>query len=262
MAREPGRPCRVAQTSGGGNLKLNGRVALVTGAGRRLGQAFAVALGREGMRVAVHYNNSVDGAEQTAASIRNAGGEAVLFRANLGQPDAPATLVGDVAARLGSLSVVINSAAVMERTPVGEVTAEHWDSMFALNLRAPFFICQAAAPLMKADGGAIINIADLAAFESWPSYIPHSVSKAGLVRMTSSLAKALAPAVRVNGIAPGTVLLPEGWDPSAADRLVSTTPLGRLGGPEDVVGAMLYLLKADYVTGETLIVDGGRHIRK
>jgi len=142
------------------------------------------------------------------------------------------------------------------------VTPEVWDAMFALNLRAPFLICQAAAPLMRKDGGAIVNIADLAAFESWPAYIPHSISKAGVVKMTSSLAKALGPSIRVNAIAPGAVLLPKDWDASAADRLISTTPLKRLGNPQDVVGAMLYLLGADYVTGETLIVDGGRHIRK
>ena len=234
----------------------------MTGAGRRVGQALATALGREGMRVAVHYHGSAAGAEQTVATIKNAGGEAEIFHADLGLPDAPATLVSDVAARLGSLSVVINSAAVMERTPMGEVTAEAWDSMFALNLRAPFLICQAAAPLMKEDGGVIINIADLAAFESWPAYVPHSISKAGVVKMTSSLAKALAPSVRVNAIAPGAVLLPKDWDASAADKLASTTPLKRLGDPQDVVEAMLYLLGADYVTGETLIVDGGRHIRK
>ena len=214
------------------------------------------------MRVAVHYNNSVEGAEETAASIRSAGGEAAVFQADLGQPHAPATLVGEVVAKLGSLSVVINSAAIMARTPIGEVTAEAWDAMFALNLRAPFLICQAAAPLMKDDGGAIVNIADLAAFETWPAYVPHSISKAGLVKMTASLAKTLAPAVRVNAIAPGVVMLPDGWDPSAADRLASTTPLRRLGNSDDVVGAMLYLLSSDFVTGETLIVDGGRHIRK
>lgn len=261
MARPPGRAGYVASRAGG-NLKLDGRVALVTGAGRRVGQALATALGTEGMRVAVHYNASAAGAEETAAKIRNAGGDATIFHADLGLPDGPATLVSDVAARMGSLSVVVNSAAVMERTPIGEVTAEAWDSMFALNLRAPFLICQAAAPLMKEGGGAIVNIADLAAFESWPAYIPHSISKAGVVKMTSSLAKALGPSIRVNAIAPGAVLLPKDWDAAAAERLISTTPLKRLGDPKDVVGAMLYLLGADYVTGETLIVDGGRHIRK
>lgn len=243
-------------------MKLEGRVALVTGAGQRVGRALAIALGRERMHVAVHYNSSVDGAKETAAEIEAAGGKATLFPANLATADAPAALVGEVSKRLGSLAVVVNSAALMERTPIGEVTPEAWDAMFALNLRAPFLISQAAAPLMQTDGGAIVNIADLAAFESWQAYIPHSISKAGVVKMTSALARALAPAVRVNAIAPGAVLLPWGWKREDADHLISTTPLRRLGDPEDVVAAMLYLLRSDYVTGETMIVDGGRHVRK
>jgi pteridine reductase len=243
-------------------VKLAGRVALVTGGGRRLGRALAVALGSERMHVAVHYNKSADGARESQEIIEGAGGKATIFQANLSAPEGPAALVRDVAETLGSLSVVVNSAAVMERTPIGEVTAHVWDAMFALNLRAPFLISQAAASLMRSEGGAIVNIADLAAFESWPGYVPHSISKAGVVKMTSALARVLAPEIRVNAIAPGTVLLPEDWDAATGERLASTTPLRRLGHPDDVVEAMLYLLRSDYVTGETLIVDGGRHIRK
>jgi pteridine reductase len=149
----------------------------------------------------------------------------------------------------------------MLRTPVGEVLVEDWDAMFALNLRAPFFLSQAAARVMEKHGGAIVNIADLAAFETWRGYIPHAITKAGVVQMTRSLAHALAPKIRVNAVAPGPVLLPEGWTQEQADKLISTTPLGRLGSPEDVAQAVLYLLSADYVTGETIIVDGGRHVR-
>lgn len=243
-------------------MKLDGRVALVTGGGRRVGRALAVALGRERMVVAVHYNASSDGAKETVAEIERAGGTAALFQADLGSHHAPAELVEHVVARLGPLAVVVNSAAVMERTPIGAVTPQAWDAIFALNLRAPFLISQAAAPIMKAEGGAIVNIADLAAFESWPAYIPHSISKAGIVKMTSALARVLAPEIRVNAIAPGAVLLPAGWDEQSGGRLISTTPLQRLGNPQDVVQAMLYLLRSDFVTGETLIVDGGRHIRK
>jgi pteridine reductase len=243
-------------------VKLEGRVALVTGAGRRVGRALAVALGRERMVVAVHYNASSDGARDTVAAIEGAGGTAALFQADLGSPPAPAELVERVAGQLGPLAVVVNSAAVMERTPIGAVTPQLWDAIFALNLRAPFLISQAAAPIMKAGGGAIVNIADLAAFETWPAYIPHSISKAAIVKMTSSLARVLAPEIRVNAIAPGAVLLPAGWEDQSGDRLISTTPLQRLGDPEDVVKAMLYLLRSDFVTGETLIVDGGRHVRK
>jgi pteridine reductase len=227
-----------------------------------VGQALAVALGKERMHVAVHYNSSVDGARATQQMIEAAGGKATIFQADLTSQRAPAELVEKIVAALGSLAVVVNSAALMQRTVIGTVTAEAWDDIFALNLRAPFLISQAAAPIMKSEGGAIVNIADLAAFENWPGYIPHSISKAGIVKMTSALARVLAPEIRVNAIAPGTVLLPPDWDAAAGDHLTATTPLGRLGSPEDVVGAMLYLLQADYVTGETIIVDGGRHIRK
>ena len=243
-------------------MNLDGRVALVTGAGRRVGRSLAVALGSKGMHVAVHYNSSVEGARETAAEIEKAGGTAALFRADLASPRGPGELVDDAASALGSLAVVVNSAAVMERTPFGSVTPRAWDAMFALNLRAPFLISQAAAPLMRSAGGAIVNIADLAAFETWPGYVPHSISKAGIVKMTSALARVLAPEIRVNAIAPGAVLLPDDWTDESGRRIVSTTPLKRLGSPDDVVKAMLYILESDYVTGETLIVDGGRHVRK
>ena len=242
-------------------MELRGRVALVTGAGRRLGQAVAVALGAAGARVAVHHHGSVEGARDTAHRITEAGGEARLFRADLREAEAPAALVNAVAAEMGGLHVLVNSAAVMERTPIGSVTPAQWDAMMALNLRAPFFAAQAAAPHMR-DGGVIVNVADLAAYETWPAYVPHGISKAGVVQLTRAMARALAPAVRVVGVAPGVVLLPEGWDDAVADRLAATTPLGRPGTPEDVVRAVLYLLDADYVTGETLVVDGGRRVRR
>jgi pteridine reductase len=171
-------------------------------------------------------------------------------------------VVDDAAAHFGALDVLVNSAAVMERTPVGEVTEAAWDAMFAVNLRAPFFAAQAAARLMRERGGAIVNVADLAAFETWPAYVPHGITKAGVVQLTRGLARALAPQVRVNGIAPGVVLLPDGWERDAGEHLRQTTPLQRHGSPDDVVRGLLYLLEADFVTGETLIVDGGRHVRR
>lgn len=241
-------------------MRLGGRVALVTGAGRRIGRAIALGLAGRGARLALHYNESLAGAEESRAEIAAAGGEAHLFRADLRGSGEPERLVADVAARLGALDVLVNSAAVMLRTPVGSVSVADWDAMFALNLRAPFFASQAAAAHMR-EGGAIVNIADLAAFETWPGYVPHGISKAGVVQMTRALARVLAPAIRVNAVAPGAVMLPEDWDASAAARLQGTTPLRRLGSPEDVVQAVLYLLDADYVTGEVLVVDGGRHVR-
>ena len=244
-------------------MELRGRVALVTGAGVRVGRAIALALAGQGMRVAVHYHASADGAAETVRLAKGSGGDARAFEADLSAATAPARLVGDVADALGSLDVLVNSAAVMMRTPVESVTPAQWDAMMSINLRAPFFLAQAAATQMQSApmGGAIVNIADLAAFESWPEYIPHGISKAAVVHMTRGLARVLAPRVRVNAVAPGAVLLPESWDDAAAERLARTTPLGRLGSPEDVVQAVLYLLRADYVTGETIVVDGGRHVR-
>jgi pteridine reductase len=243
-------------------MELAGRIALVTGAGRRVGRALAEALGARGMRVAVHYNASARGARETVASIKGDGGEAASFGADLRDPEACARLVNEVAAHFGGLDVLVNSAAIMVRTPFGEVSAAQWDDIMAINLRAPFLCAQAAAPhLRKGDGGAIVNIADLAGMEVWPGYVPHGVSKAGVIHLTRSLARVLAPEVRVNAIAPGTVLLPDDWSDADSERLRRTTPLGRHGSPDDVVGAMLYLLSADYVTGETIVVDGGRHVR-
>jgi pteridine reductase len=236
-------------------------VALVTGAGRRIGRAIALALAERGYDLAVHYNASLAGAEETANEAARAAVTARLFGADLTQPAAPARLVQTVVRDCGRLDVVVNSAAVMLRTPVGEVTPEAWDLILHLNLRAPFFIAQAAAPHLP-EGGVIINIADLSAFETWPGYLPHGASKAGVVHLTRGLARALAPRVRVNGVAPGTVLLPDGWDAESAQRLLETTPLARWGSPADVVQAVLYLLDATYVTGETIIVDGGRHVRR
>jgi pteridine reductase len=242
-------------------VELEGRVALVTGAGTRVGRVIALALGKAGMRVGVHYAGSQKGARQTADEIVAAGSDAVTLPGDLTDPSTAPRLVEHAMKVFGQLDVLVNSAAVMLRTPVGEVLVEDWDAMFALNLRAPFFLSQSAARVMGERGGSIVNIADLAAFETWRGYVPHSITKAGVVQMTRALAHALAPKIRVNAVAPGPVLLPDGWTQDQADKLISTTPLGRLGSPDDVAQAVLYLLSADYVTGETIIVDGGRHIR-
>jgi pteridine reductase len=243
-------------------MELRGRVALVTGAGRRLGRAIAVALGGRGADVVVHYHASEGGARETAAEIERAGSRARVLRADLRDADASRILADEAAAAFGGLDILVNSAAEMPRTPFGETTAEVWDAAFALTLRAPFLLAQAAAPHLTARGGAIVNLADLAAFETWPDYVPHGVAKAGVVQLTRALARVLAPRVRVNAVAPGAVLLPESWGAREAERLAATTPLGRIGTPADVVGAVLWLLEADYVTGETIIVDGGRHVRR
>jgi len=243
-------------------MELRGKVALVTGGGRRVGRALALALAGRGASVAVHYNESERGAREVADAVTKAKGSAETFAADLTQRDAPAELIKRVVAKLGQLDVLVNSAAIMIRTPFGEVTPGDWEKILALNLSAPFFLSQAAAPHLRRAKGAIVNIADLAAFETWPAYIPHGLAKGGVVHMTKALARVLAPDVRVNAVAPGTVLLPENLSAKDAAHLRETTPLKRDGHPEDVASAMLFLLDADYVTGETIIVDGGRHVRR
>ena len=243
-------------------MELRDRVALVTGGGIRVGRALALALAENGVRVAVHYNSSADDARDVARSIEASGGQARTFSADLTRADAPASLMAGVLEAFGRLDILVNSAAVMVRTPFGEVDAQRWDDIFALNLRAPFFLAQAAAPHLRRTKGAIVNISDLAAFETWPGYIPHGITKSGIVHMTRALARVLAPDVRVNAIAPGTVLLPDDWSEKDAAHLNATTPLRREGTPGDVAHALLFLLEADYITGETIIVDGGRSVRR
>ena len=236
-------------------------VALVTGGARRLGRAISIALAGRGMDVAVHYGSSQSDAAETIDEIERSGARARGFQADLRVAATAPTLVRDVISEFGALHLLVNSAAVMVRTPFGQTTPEEWDDILSLNLRAPFLLSQAAAPELRKRRGQIINIADLAAFETWPGYIPHGISKGGIVQLTRALARVLAPDVRVNAVAPGTVLLPDGWSEEDATRLDQTTPLRRSGSPSDVIGAILYLLDAGYVTGETVIVDGGRHIR-
>lgn len=238
---------------------LSGRVALVTGAGRRIGRAIAIALAAEGARVAVHFHASAEGARETVATIDGEGGEARTFVADFGEPDAPERLVEEAARSFGRLDILVNSAASMTRTPLDTVTSAEWDGIFALNLRAPFFASLAAARAMGEEGGSIVNISDHMGFETWKEFLPHGVSKASVAAMTHALAAALAPRVRVNAVVPGAVLAPERWPAEAQARYASGTPLGRVGTPEDVARAVLYFVTAQYVTGETLFVDGGRH---
>lgn len=246
-------------------MRLAGAAALVTGAGRRIGQAIAVGLAQAGCDVAVHVHDAREGAEETARAIRDAGRRAAVLRADLRDAAAARRLADDAAHALGDrLDVVVNSAAIMVRQPVETVTPESWDATLDLNLRAPFFVAQGAIPHLRRSerGGKIVNLADVAAFEAWPAYLPHCVSKAGVVMLTKALARALAPAIAVNAVAPGPVLLPDAWDDAARERIRATTPLGRLGEPADVVAAVRFLLEgSDYVTGSVLVVDGGRLIR-
>jgi pteridine reductase len=243
-------------------MELEGRVALVTGAGRRLGRALAAALASRGLAVALHHHASADGAESLRDEIRAAGGRAECFPADLTDASAARELPQRVERAFGRLDVLVNSAAVMHRLTVEETSIEQWDQILNLNLRSVFFCTQGAAPALRRNRGRVVNLADLAGLEPWAAFAAHSVSKAGVVMLTKVLALSLAPEVTVNAVAPGAVLVPEHYDQAARSFLERTTPLKRLGAPADVIGAVLYLLEAgDFVTGATLVVDGGRLVR-
>lgn len=242
-------------------MQLAGKAALVTGAGRRVGRALAVGLAAAGCDVAVHYSSSATGAEETARDIKKLGRKAELIRADLRDAPAARGLADQAVRALGRLDILINAAAVMVKQAVLDVTPESWDATLDLNLRAYFFVAQGAVPHLKKVRGKIVNIADVGGLEPWPTYVPHNVSKAGVVMLTKGLAKALAPEITVNAVAPGPVLLPDDWDEATRQRFAETTPLG-LGSPEHVVNAVRYLLEGgDYVTGTVLVVDGGRMLR-
>jgi pteridine reductase len=211
------------------------------------------------MTLAIHHHASAEGAAALRSEIASAGGRAQCFPADLADAAAARELPARVVAEFGRLDVLVNSAAVMHRLRFEDTTPEQYDAIFDLNLRAAFFCTQGAAGALRAARGKVVNMADLAGLEPWPGFAAHSISKAGIAMLTRVLALALAPDVTVNAIAPGAVLVPEDYDAAERERLARSTPLGRLGRPEDVIAALLYLLEGgDFVTGEVLVVDGGR----
>jgi pteridine reductase len=238
--------------------KLDGRVALVTGAAKRLGRAVALRLANEGADVAIHYGKSAAEAQELAGEIEKLGRRAAAFSAELTDVNAIQKLVADVAARFGRLDILINGAANFLQTKFGETTQDTWDASLNTNLRAPFFCSQAAAPYLAESGrGAIVNFADIGGLMGWREFLPHSLSKAGIILMTRILAKELAPAVRVNAIAPGTITMPDDA-PELQAEFVRLAPLHRSGRPEEIADAVFFLLTAEFMTGQTLVLDGGR----
>ena len=218
---------------------LAGKVVLVTGGARRVGRAIAEGLAGDGARVALHYHESTDEATAVAEGIERAGApRPCLFPADLRDPAQASDLPGRVVRELDRLDVLINSASVLVRQPFGAITAEAWDGVLDLNLRAYFLVCQAAAPALKTARGKIVNISDVAAHEAWPSYLPHSISKAGVEMLTRGLARLLAPEVTVNCIAPGPVLLEDATTDAARQKLLDSIPLKRIGTPADILRAM------------------------
>jgi pteridine reductase len=241
-------------------VELRGKVVLVTGAAVRVGREIARAAAVRGADVVVHYRRSAGEAEALAREIAAAGVRAVTVQADLERAEEARRLVTDALAAMGRIDVLVNNAAIFPRTPVLEVTEEEWDRTLAVNLKAPFLCAQAVAPHMLERGsGKIVNLADVAAFRPWPNYLPYCISKAGIVTLTQTLARALAPAVQVNAVAPGAILFPDDWDAERRERLLAQIPMKRTGTPADVARTVLFLLEgSDYITGAVIPVDGGR----
>jgi pteridine reductase len=237
--------------------KMSGRVALVTGAGKRLGRAVALRLAAEGADVAVHYRESQNEADQVVSAIVKLGRKSVALRADLGSVDEIRKLFLEVGNELGRLDLLVNSAANFLPGSVISTTEEIWDASLDTNVKAPFFCAQAAAPMLRRSKGSIVNFADTGGLLGWPGYVSHSVSKAGVVMLTKCLAKALAPDVRVNAIAPGTITM-AGDPPEWEAEFVKLSPLRKTGKPSDVADAVIYLATAEFMTGHTLVLDGGR----
>ncbi len=244
-------------------MSLEGKVALVTGAARRVGRTIALAFAAKGVRVAVHYRTAASEARRVADAVKSlSGADAEVFRADLADPRSPEKLADAVARRFGRIDILVNSASIYEKTPFALATPDDWDRHMALNARAPFFLAQACAPWLRRSGeGIVINVADWAGRRPYADYAPYCASKAALLCVNAALAKALAPEIRVNAVLPGPVLPPERMSEAEKRKISEATLLKRLGTPEAVARACLYLAHAaDYTTGAELTVDGGRSI--
>jgi pteridine reductase len=248
----------VTQTDG---KELEGMVALVTGGAVRIGRALALTLAGRGAAVAVHYGNSAGAAAETVAAIQDLGVRAEAFQADLRDISQADLLIDQAAKRLGRVDILVNSAAVFETKGILDTTEPLWDDQFTVNLKAPYFLSRAfARHVGSGRAGQIVNIADWRAVRPDPQSIAYSLTKAGIVAMTKGLAMALAPNIRVNAIAPGSILPPPGRDESYLVEIGRRTPLQRHGSTEELARALIYLVTAEFVTGQVLFVDGGEHL--
>lgn len=238
--------------------KLTGKVALVTGAGRRVGQAIAIAMARAGADIVIHWNTSRAGAQETARKVNALGRRSFAVQADLRDAVAIQEMVEAADRRMGGLDALVNSASTFGRTPFAEITQEMWDDILRVNLTGAFLLAQAAAPLLANRHGSIVNICDVIGQRPLRGYVHHATSKAALAALTLGLALELAPKVRCNGVAPGTVLPPDSLDEAEKTSILAKIPADRFGTPDDVAAAVVYLATAPFVTGVILPVDGGR----
>jgi len=232
-------------------------IALVTGGAVRVGRAIALGLAEAGYDLVVSYRSSAGPAEEVKSLIEGMGRSCTLVEADMGDPGSIANLGTAVRGTHGRMDLLVNSAANFQATSLLNIEAEEWDAVLDVNLRGPHLLVRELADLLRASGGAVVNIADHMGMKPWVSYAHHSVSKAGLIHLTKIQARALAPQVRVNAIAPGLVLPPDGMEAAVLEREIDATVLKRAGTPKDVVEAVLYLAGAEYVTGQLLVIDGG-----
>ena len=243
---------------------MEGRIVLITGGAIRVGAAICRRLHAEGANLMLHYRASAGEARLLQAELNHVRPESVaLIQADLLDLNKLPAIVDQTLQTFGRLDALVNNASSFFPTPVGDITAQAWDDLVGTNLRAPLFLSQAAAPALKKTQGAIVNIADIHAERPLKNFVVYSIAKAGLLGMTRSLARELAPEVRVNAIAPGPILWPDdaAFDELSRQRIISHTPLKREGDPDDIAKAVYFLIaEATYVTGETIRVDGGRHV--
>jgi pteridine reductase len=243
---------------------VQGKIVLITGGAKRVGAAICRRLHAAGASLMLHYRASAGEARLLQAELNHdRPGSVALIQADLLDLAKLPKLVEQTVQTYGRLDALVNNASSFFQTPVGDISAEAWDDLIGTNLRAPLFLAQAAAPALRKTQGAIVNIADIHADRPLKNYVVYSVAKAGLIGLTRSLARELAPDVRVNAIAPGPILWPDdpSFDELSRQRIISHTPLRREGTPEDIAKAVQFLLAdALYVTGETINVDGGRHM--
>jgi pteridine reductase len=233
-------------------------LALVTGAGRRLGAALAEGLARAGFDIAIHYHASEDGARRTQARIAALGRRGNLYQADLREAGEIASLFARVGSDFERLDCLVNSAAIFPLAPWEELSPQIWNEVLAVNLTAPFLCMKAALPLLRqAGGGHIVNIVDLGAFEAWVDRPANGVAKAGLLKLTQSLARELGPEILVNAVAPGTIHMPDDPGPHPLPS-PKRLPLKRWGTPDDVIETVLFLTRTKYVTGQCIVVDGGK----
>jgi NAD(P)-dependent dehydrogenase (short-subunit alcohol dehydrogenase family) len=247
-------------------MKLEGKIALVTGGARRVGKAIALALAGEGANIILHYGRSENAAQDTARAIKSRGVDAHPIQADLRHAENIAALFQTVQEQYGHLDVLVNSAASFVKEPFDAITPDSWAGTLHTNLRAPFLCTQHAACLMRAvertSPAAIVNITDLSGIQAWQGYTQHGVSKAGLIHLTQLSAAELGPDVRVNAIAPGAILPPPGVSEQDAhwQRFAEYVPLRRTGDPSFVAETVLFLIHNDYITGVLIPVDGGEHL--